>query len=638
VRGVKAHYIKPNEQAKVPSRIVVFDTESNRDRTEKGECQTWSLAVAMFLEWNRQGSLTETLMTFDTPMELWQAISQFTRPTKRTVVYAHNLNYDLRISNALSLLPKLEFQLRDIRLDGRGSWSKWSRAKATLTLCDSASIFPCSLDVLAKTLGMRKLPLPKSTDRARLLQRCKRDVQVLSKAIICYVSWMRSGMLGNWQMTGASQAWSHWRHSHYTHKVLIHDNSEALAAERAAMHAGRCEAWQWGEKSGDVWYEYDWANSYPRIARDHALPARLCGTINRPNPSSMPALISKYCVLAELEIDTRSACVPTSYGDRVIWPVGQFTSTLWDPEIRLLQESGATFRVRRAWLYTRQPVLKDWAEWILSSLHDTGEIMEPWQKLILKHWSRALIGRFGMRYKAWEMFATTPQPNVTISELYNSDTKQLSQLMQVGTTVYVSGEQKEIEDGCPQITGYIMSVARAKLWRVTQDIGANHVLYMDTDSLVVDSAGAKSIQAAGNIGDYDGLRSKARYRSLHLYGPRSVILDRKPTVSGLPRNSNQTGPATWTGEVWRGVTESIRQGEWDRVTIRSTDFQLRYNMHRRHFLSGGGTVPYRLPDYVPTERDVSRETQFEKAVTNGYPSVLAHHPSAKRRNRPVSKE
>jgi hypothetical protein len=634
VRGVKAHYIKPNEQAKVPSRIVVFDTEANRDRTEKGECQTWSLAVANFLEWNRQGVLTETLMTFDTPMELWQAISQFTRPTKRTVVYAHNLNYDLRISNALSLLPKLEFQLRDIRLDGRGSWSKWSRDKATLTLCDSASIFPCSLDVLAKTLGMRKLPLPNSTNRAKLLQRCKRDVQVLSRAIICYVSWMRSGTLGNWQMTGASQAWSHWRHSHYTHKVLIHDNSEALQAERLAMHAGRCEAWQWGEKSGDVWYEYDWANSYPRIARDYGLPARLCGTINQPNPASMPALISKYCVLAELEVDTRSPCVPASYGDRVIWPVGRFTTTLWDPEIRLLQEYGATFRVRRAWLYTRQPVLKDWAEWILSSLHDTGETIEPWQRLILKHWSRALIGRFGMRYKAWEMFATTPQPNVTISELYNSDTKQLSQLMQVGTTVYVSGEQREIEDGCPQITGYIMSVARSKLWQATQSIGESNIVYMDTDSLLVNSDGHKHIQSMGGSGIFDGLRSKGRYRSLHVYGPRSIILDKRPTVSGMPKGSILQPNGEWQGETWRGVTESIRHGEYDRVTIRNATFNLRYNMHRRHFLSGGGTVPYMLPDYRPVEKDVCQPTRFEKAVSNGYPSVLAHHPAAKRSNRP----
>lgn len=402
------------------------------------------------------------------------------------------------------------------------------------------------------------------------------------------------------------------------------------------MYAGRCEAWQWGEKHSDVWYEYDWQNSYPRIARDYALPARLAGTVHEPSASSLQSLVSRYCVLAELEITTTAPCVPTSYGDRVIWPVGTFTSTLWDPEIRLLAEYGATFRVRRAWLYTRQPILKDWAEWVLSSLHDKGATLEPWQKLILKHWSRALIGRFGMRYKAWEMFAVAPNPSITMSELYNSDTKVLSQLMQVGTTVYVSGDQKEIEDGCPQITGYIMSVARAKLWRVSQDIGAQHVAYMDTDSLVVDSVGAKQIQANAHMPDYDGLRSKARYRSLHIYGPRSIICDKRPTVSGLPKSSREIEPGKWQGEVWRGVTESLRHGEYDRVTIRANDFQLRYNVHRRAFLRGGGTVPYRLPDYVAIERDARGETQLEKAVANGYPAVLAHHPAIKRGDRSKS--
>lgn len=634
MRDVRAHYIRSNENARIPSRFIILDSESDRKRDKKGETQSWSLAVATFLTWNKKGVCETSTSRFETPMALWEACSDFTRTGRRTVLYAHNLNYDLRICQALSLLPKLGWQLRDMRLDGRGSWSKWSREKASLTLCDSASIFPVSLDILGKTLGIPKLPLPPCGQREKLFQRCERDVAILTDAISRYVTWLRTGECGNWQMTGASQAWSQWRHSHYTHKILVHDNADALAAERAAMHAGRCEAWRWGKYSKDVFYEYDWQNSYPRIARDSQLPTKLCGTVTAPGAKSMEALITKYCVLAELEITTTVPCVPASHDGRVLWPTGTFRSVLWDPEIRLLRESGASFRVRRAWLYKREPALKGWAEWILSSLHSKNSPCEPWKMLILKHWSRALIGRFGMRYRSWEHFATAPESRVFMSQLLDSSDGSLKELMQIGSDIFTSGELKEIDDGCPQITGYIMSEARAKLWRASQLIGPDHVFYMDTDSLLVDSSGHQKIQSRYDVGIFDGLRSKGRYRRMELYGPRAIVLDKRPSVSGLPKSATRMSGTAWQGDVWRGAMESVRRGEHDSVRIAHSIHRLRYNSHRRYFDADGRTRPYVLPGYVPAGSTVRRPSRREVLIANGYPAVLAYSGAKKSVPRP----
>jgi hypothetical protein len=622
MRAVKAHYIHSNESARVPSRFVIMDCESTRERDDKGEIQKWSLAVAEFLEWTKQGCLQRSTFRFETATEMWEAISSFTRSGRRTVLYAHNLNYDLRISLALSVLPALGWQMKDMRLDGRGSWSKWTREKASLILCDSASIFPVKLQDLGNLLGIPKLPLPPSSQRERLFERCERDVAILTDAVIRYVSWMRTGILGNWQMTGASQAWSHWRHGHYTHKILIHNDDEALAAERAAMHAGRCEAWRWGTYSDDVYFEYDWQNSYPRIARDVGVPTRLAGTIRAPSSDRIHRLQDKYCVIAEVSISTATPCVPVSYEGRVLWPTGNFTTTLWDSEIDLLRECNADFRVRKAWIYDRRPALKDWAEWILSSLNSLDSGIEPWQKLILKHWSRALIGRFGMRYRSWEPFASTTEMKVCMSTLLNLENGKLSELLQVGGDVFTSGDLKEIDDGCPQVTSYIMSVARAKLWRAIQQIGTQNVYYMDTDSVVVNSAGHKVIQLAGGQGIFEGLRSKGRYKSIQLFGPRAIILDKRPTVAGMPKRSVEVEDRRWLGEVWRGATESIRLGEHDRVRVSDSSFRLRYSERRRAFNSDGTTVPYLLPGMVPDGQIVDRRTKAQRQVDNGLPKML----------------
>jgi DNA polymerase type B, organellar and viral len=636
VRDVKAHYIRKNESARIPERFIILDTEACRERNSKGEVQSWALAVATFLTWSKKGTYTTSTSRFETPETLWSAVSDFTRTGRRTVLYAHNLNYDLRISQALSLLPKLGWNLKDMRLDGRGSWSKWSRDKASLNLCDSASIFPVSLEQLGLLLEMPKLPLPRSDQREKLFQRCERDVEILATAIIQYVMWLRSGQCGNWQMTGASQSWSHWRHSHYTHPILVHDNEEALCAERAAMHSGRCEAWRWGKYSGQPFYEYDWQNSYPRIARDCLLPTRLAGTVASPSAESLDALCRKYAVLADCEVTTDTPCVPTQSDGRTLWPTGTFRTTLWDPEICVLREAGATVRVYRAWLYKREPALKEWAEWILSSLHDHSHAVEGWKKLILKHWSRALIGRFGMRYSSWEHYATSLESRIYMSDLANSEDGSVSTLMQVGTDIFISGQQKEIDDGCPQITGYIMSEARAKLWRVAQQIGPKNVFYMDTDSLIVNSKGHERIQESLCCNLFDGLRSKGKFRSIQIFGPRSLITDNRPVVAGMPRGSKNMGSDTWSGEVWRGAKESVRLNEANIVSIRSTTFHLRYNSNRRHFEPEGQTVPYSLPGMVPQKDDRIRQTRSERLIANGYPAMLAHNAAVKDRNRLVT--
>jgi hypothetical protein len=298
---------------------------------------------------------------------------------------------------------------------------------------------------------------------------------------------------------------------------------------------------------------------------------------------------------------------------------------LWSPEIRLLQECGATFRVRRAWLYKKAPALKDWAEWILSSLHDQSDTTEPWKKLILKHWSRALIGRFGMRYRTWESFGSAPDSRVCTFRQYNSENGSIAEMMQVGTDIFTLGDQREIDDGCPQITSYIMSEARARLWRARTIAGAENVLYVDTDSLLVNSDGHKRIQAQYNVGVLDGLRSKGKYASAFIYGPRSIILGKRPVVSGMPKDSIQRPDGKWRGEVWRSAKESVKRSEPDRVVIEARLFTMAFNQHRRYFNADGSTLPYSLPGYAPDGVIVKRPTRKERLESIDYPPMLAHH-------------
>lgn len=589
------HWIVPNEGAAVPSRFVILDTEARTEKTATGEVQTWRCAVANFVHWTSRGNIKQRYEVYTDVHNLWKDIGTHCRKRARTVVYCHNLPYDMRISKTLECLPGQQWRLDNIRLDSRGSWSRWVRDKETLILCDSASIFPCTIATLGLLIGTRKLALPTGDDIDHWVARCRRDVEILSTCMIQYLTWLKTGAAGNWQMTGSSQSWAHWRHSYYTEKVLIHHDTEAISAERRALLTGRAEAWRWGRNATDPVYEYDWANAYPRVAKDNDVPTRLLGTTQKVSATTLPKLWRRYAILADVEVTTSAPIVPTHTDNGILWPVGTFQTTLWDPELRLLVDSGAQIRVCRCWIYEKAPALKDWAEWILNGIHSDQVRELRWLPIVLKHWSRSLIGRFAMRYQTWEHLGTLPTNEIRIGTLVDRDTGITTDTMQLGQEFYTLGEFQEAPNSCPQITGYIMSEQRAKLWRVIAEIGAGNVLYMDTDSLMVNPVGARSIDSHRGSGDYDGLILKARHRGWEIYGPRACIFGGDMHFSGLPRGAERTSDNTFVGEVWTGLEHSIKKGEFDNVSITRRHFTVRWSDTRRWRAADGTTRPHRLP-------------------------------------------
>lgn len=584
----------------MPNRFVILDTEARTELLDRVEVQTWRCGVVNYVHRTSKGNWRQRIEEYTDVDNLWTGIGEHCRKGARTVLYAHNLPYDMRISRVLDALPRNGWCLDNIRLDSRGSWSRWSRNKASLILCDSASIFPCTLATLGMLIGKRKLGLPDGDDMAPWLARCRSDVDILSTIMLQYLDWLKTGAAGNWQMTGSSQSWAHWRHCHYTEKVLIHHDMEATDAERRALWTGRAENWRWGRDATDPVFEYDWSNAYPRVAQDTLVPTRFLGVSDRVSASALPKLWARYAILADVEVTTDTPCVPARTEDGILWPVGTFDTTLWDPELRLLASHGATIRVRRVWMYQKGPALQQWARWTLDGIRSEQVREMRWLPIVLKHWSRSLIGRFAMRYQSWEHFGTLPTNDIRIGTMVDRDADTSADTMQLGHEFYVLSDYQEAPNSCPQITGYIMSEARAKLWRVIQKVGTANVYYMDTDSVVVTAAGQQVIENSANDRDYDGLRLKDRHRGWEIYGPRSLILGDTAKFAGMPQGAHRTGDTTWLGEVWTGLEHSVKTGEFNRVTIRKRPFSVRWNDKRRTRQPDGTTAPRRLP--TPVER------------------------------------
>lgn len=583
------HWIRPNEASRLPRRHIVFDCEARRDRTGGGEVQSWLCAVASFdhqHDKSRKPAPTEW-GRFDIPEALWAWVDDRTRPRYRTVVVAHNLAYDLRISRALSILPERGWALRGIRIDGDGSWATWRRADRNLTMVDTLSWFPTSLANVGRAVGIDKPRLPDtSTLTPKVWERCETDVRILRAAWLRTLGWLEAEDMGNWRISGAGQAWAAWRHRWYTHKVLIRSDAAHRVTERESIWTGRTEAWRWGQLKGGPFTEWDFAHAYASICRDHDLPRGYRGRVSRPSLRTFRSAVRHYAVLARVTVTTDTPTLPARSPEGICWPVGRFSTVVWGDELAAALDDGADVTFDELWTYDRAPVLRAWGEWVCDLLDRPRDEVDPVVRLVVKHWSRALVGRTGMRWSSWTPYGRAPSSDVVLRRLVGPAAGESSRLLQLGRDLYVNGVQADGADACPMILAAVAGLTRMRLWSAMQAAGLEHVAYVDTDGLLVDAEGSRALERASIV----DLRAKAVHRSATVLGPRQLVLGATLRAAGVRAAAVRVGRQRWAMDVWRQLSTSLSAGEADRVRVSPRTVSLVGTDHRRDHQARGLTA------------------------------------------------
>lgn len=591
------HWIRENQQCRVPRRHVVFDTESRFSYQGTTEIQSWRMGAAIRFRYGLQTGDSAEACVFQSAGALWRWVSDFCRTGQRTVVWAHNLGHDVRISECLSILPTLGFRLEWCNLDRNVSSMTWRSSHGTLVFADTWTWLPLKLETLAPSVGLRKLSLPHDAARHASWERyCMRDCDITYRVVSEILDYIGSEKLGNWQATGAGMAYATWRHKFLTHKILVHDDEHAISAEREAMHTGRAEAWRHGKLSSGVWTEVDMRDAYVRIAAECSLPAKLKYHTGRVSNEQYVELARDYRVLARCRVVCDTPCVPVRHDGRTLWPVGTFETWLWDCETELLREENQRFQILDSYVYTRAPILADWASWILGITGRGGDDVSPVVRTWAKHCGRALIGRLSLRAPSWEQYGENPGHETGISYLTDAVSGVTHRLMHIGGQTLIETAREEGRDSLPQVTGWIMSECRARLWRAMRAAGLDHLAHVDTDSLLADGAGLRALRDALGAAFGTYWQVKGSYRRLIVYGPRNYRAGEVRKVAGVPRKATEILPNVFTGEKWAGLATDLENGRHNRVTIEQGEWVVKAPDPRRCDSPGGQgyTVPVQV--------------------------------------------
>lgn len=603
--GRVAHWLPPNEANRFPRRIITFDTESRVQFTKTRERHRFRCAVASADVISREtlAPVKTTWCETYEPAELWQFVDGFTRTNARTVVFAHNLGFDLRVGDALRILPELGWELQAMSIDGYRCWARFKRGTRGLSLVDTNSYYPAPLARLATAVGMRKRKLPAQTDPDEVwMDRCRKDVEITREVALRLLRWLEENDMGSFRLTGPAQADAAYRHKFMPRKqMLVHDHSPAIDAERKSAYTGRAEALRHGKQRGYL-YEWDYRLAYAHLVRRLPVPTRFVGHTYNLTTERLDEVTRHYAVLADVDVVTDTPVVPTNHEGRIVWPVGRFRSTLWDRELQLLELEGGSWTARQAWLYERAPALRDWAEWIVGELDGDQSTSDELQRIMLKGWSRSLIGRFGLRYPTLETIATAPHADIAYLPYHDADSGETRYTLQVGTQVMEQQGAEEGRNSMPAVMAYVMSASRVQLWATMRAAGIENVAYVDTDSILVDQVGHERLQGRLGDGRADGLRYKRRIRGVEILGPRQVIAGADTKVSGLSKGATRTGARSWQAVYWESARSAIARRRSDEVVVELRRYTIKGHDLRRRHLPGGRTAPYHVEQSTEEDR------------------------------------
>lgn len=592
------HYLKPLKTTTTPRRLLWLACHGyTRKRREHYE-EHFQTAALGFTWWaTRTQARKDTMATYEDQAVLWSDVARRCIVGRRTVLFAYDLAREMRLAGMLTHLPAMGWDLDKIVLERSAAWCLLRKDKRSLLCCDLKSWAPVSREKLIADVGASGVdwvPVVAGRDYGRA--NAWNTAIMVREAVLQIIHWIEGENLGPFRPTGSGQSFAGYRRRFLWPRLLVHDDESRLSAERAAMHTGRAEAWRHGKLSGGPFVEYDIQAAYATIGRDCEVPTLARHTLRSPTTERLIRAMEGFSVLADVTVKTNVECVPYHLNGRTVWPVGEFQTQLWDPELRLALDYAKNVKVQRAWLYQHGPALKEFCTYVLDGMNGQTQVCGLIPQRVLKHWSRCLVGRLGLRFRSWHKFGPQEPPDVRLVEYWDLVDGVKTEMLLAGSTALVLGDMHESKDSLPQIPGWIMSECRRRLWD-QMTLAGGHLVYCDTDSIIVDTPRADTPPHT-SFTDAHGTTwtHKGTYNSLTIHGPRNLELGSSRRVSGLPLSAVQTRPLEFSGEVMRSVKHSMRNGELDLVVSVPRTFHLSAPDLRRQHLPDGTTAPFRLEE------------------------------------------
>lgn len=592
----RAHFVRPNRSSSTPSVVIALDTETTSvpigpDAVEARLVFGW-IAVSR----RHRGTLwTKPRWTrFETPAEAWNSVERECRAGWRVLLVAHNAGFDFRVLAGFRELSERGWTLRGAVIDDPPTILRYRRDRASLVIMDSLNWYRARLADVGVGIGLPKLDHDLCWGSRELDDAyCRRDVEIVLRAVQLMVDRVRDWDLGNFAATLPAQAYTAWRHRHLHHRVLIDDHPRALDLARRAYHGGRTEAWRLGEIAGPV-VVYDVVSMYPAVMTTTPMPTVLRSWARHCSVATLRALVKRSCVIADVTIATDRADYPIVHEGRLIFPVGRFRAVLTTPELVHALRSGHVMSVHELAIYDRAILFDTYVhEWHArrSRAIAEGRIADA---TLSKLMMNALYGKFGQRGRVFSDVGDAPPDEVRSWVEIDADTGTVRHYRTFGGRLQERSDEVESRESHPAIAAHVTAAARMRLLGAMERAGRMNIVYADTDSLFALPPAVGTLDSLVRPGRLGWLKRERTLETLTIHALKDYTADGVRKTKGIRSNADETGPATFSQDTFVGLKGALRGGDINRQVIRRTVKRLARTYDKGNVDVDGRVTPYRL--------------------------------------------
>jgi hypothetical protein len=573
------HWMNPNAGNQRPTDIVFFDCESYIDKSDPDtQRHTFRLAWAAWCSYTPSRGLVERAWKEAmTPGDLWRWIAGVPARGDKVLVMSHNLDYDVRVSHALTFLPKLGFNPAYGIISESCTFFQFEAQDLTLSMMDNLSLWPSPLADIGQVVGCPKghVDFDTVTDDS-LSSYCKNDVLIMVRQWQFWLRFLDENNLGNFSITLPKQAFNAYRHRFMPSGIAVHNNEIALELERAAYRGGRAEAFYVGRLPKGLYYKLDANSLYPAVMKEHTYPTKLVKVIYHPSLHQLSTLLELYMIIAEVVLDTTEPVFVTRVDAKNAYPTGTFVTTLTTPEVQYAFDKGFIRGVGRVALYERGDIFSKYVDYFYALKERYSRAGQKALAKMAKLMMNALQGKFGQAGHAQKILGDAPPDEIGVKRWIDLESDNHCVDLTFGGKVIRSISGGEAPSSFPAIPAHVTAYARLRMWQLIQKAGLEHVYYIDTDSLIVDDRGYKRLYDEVDPFRLGALKLESTSEHVSIFARKDYVFAGKHVQKGIRKDAEVIGKDKYTQFNFTTLKWAMKHKALDDVRLQRMTKTVRY--------------------------------------------------------------
>ncbi len=596
----KPHILKSEKSMAIPRHMIFFDTETYPEKVgEYSITQRLRLGWACYYQ-RAYGRHTEKLQWFyfETHIAFWQFVFDHTGKKIKLWCIARNLTFDFTVLKGWKHLRKVGYKLKFFHNQGTCNIISVRAKSNSIVFLDSMNWFVESLEKTGERIGIPKMKIDfKTCTKSELKIYCKNDVLIELENFKLFIRFLEGNKIARLCYTKGSTAMAAFLLSHYTTKIYIHNNKEAIDLERESYKGGRVECFYIGELKNEPHYLLDVNSLYPFVMRNNPYPVKYVKICHNVAPKAMETSLKNYDMVGKVLIETPLPIYAVRRG-RCMYPVGRFWTTLCTPELKYALKHKHLKQVDTCVLYEQENIFKSYVDkfYTLRQEFKAAGVAEYVE--LCKKFLNTLYGKFGQKGENWHKIGTCPNEPDREELVFNMNGRRVTKIRYLLGEIFLMSGHGECFDSFPAISSHVTAYARMYLWHLMQVAGYGNYFYCDTDSLIVNEQGLTNLNEIIAENVLGGLKIEQEAQSVIIRGLKDYTFGEKVVIKGIRKNAVKIGASTYRQEQWPSFRGILRSGKPDTYTVGSTTKHLTREYTKGDITPDGTVLPFVFDDIL----------------------------------------